>query len=39
LGFNGFNHSIDFISEAKHLSVVEKSAFADIFGEVAWSHT
>ena len=35
----GFNRSIDFISDAKHLSVVDKSAFADILGEAAWSRT
>jgi len=31
--------SIDFLPHAKHLSGVEKSAFADILGEAAWSHT
>jgi len=27
------------LPDAKYLSVVDKSAFADILGEVAWSHT
>ena len=32
------NCSIDFLPNAKHLSVVEKSAFTDIPSKVAWSH-
>jgi len=31
--------SIDFLPDTKHLSVVEKSAFADILGKAAWSHS
>jgi len=31
-----FNHSVDFLPDAKHLSVVEKSA---LLGDAAWSHT
>ena len=38
LGTVGHNCSIDFSPDAQHLSVVEKSAFADIFGKAAWSH-
>ena len=33
------NCSIEFLPDAKHLSVVEKSAFADIIGKAAWSRT
>ena len=29
----------DILPNAKHLSVVEMSAFTDILGEAAWSHT
>jgi len=32
------DRSIDFLPDAKHLSIV-MSAFADILGEAAWSHT
>ena len=39
LKFVGCNCSIDFLSDAKQLSVVEKSAFADILSEAAWSRT
>ena len=35
----GHNCSIDFLPDAKHLSVVEKSASTDILGEAVWSHT
>lgn len=28
-----------FLSDAKNLSAVEKSAFTDILSEAAWSHT
>ena len=35
----GFNRFIDFLHDAKHLSAVDKSAFADILGESAWSLT
>jgi len=35
----GHNCSIDFLPNAKHLNVVEKSAFTDILGEAAWSRT
>jgi len=35
----GHNCSIDFLRDAKRLSVVEKSAFTDILGEAMWSHT
>ena len=38
-GVLGHNCSIDFLPDAKHLSMVEKSAFTDILGEPAWSHT
>ena len=31
--------SIAFVPDAKHLSAVDKSAFADILGESAWSLT
>ena len=31
--------SIDFLPGAKHLSGVEKSAFADILSKAAWSRT
>jgi len=37
LKFVGCNCSIDFLSDAKQLSVVEKSAFADILSEAVWS--
>ena len=30
--------SIDFLPDAKHLSVVDKTALADILGEAAWSN-
>jgi len=30
---------MDFLSDAEHLSVVEESAFTDVPGEAAWSHT
>jgi len=36
-GALGRNCSIDFFPNAKHLSAVEKSAFADILGEAAQS--
>ena len=39
VGVLGRNCSIDFLPDAKHLSGVEKSAFADILGEAVWSHT
>ena len=35
---NGIDYSIDFLPGAKHLSVVDKSVFADILGEATWSH-
>jgi len=35
----GRSCSIDSLPDAKHLSGVEKSAFADILGEAAWSRT
>ena len=35
----GFDRSIDFFPDAKHLSAVDKSAFADNLSESAWSHT
>ena len=38
-GSVGINHSINFLPDAERLSVVNKSAFADILSEVAWSHT
>jgi len=38
-GALGHNCSIDFLPDAQHLSVVEKSAFAGILSEAAWSHT
>jgi len=38
-GTLGCNCSIDFLPDAQHLSMVEKSAVADILGEAAWSHT
>jgi len=39
LSLPGHGSSIDFLHDAKHLSVVEKSAFTDILGKAAWSHT
>ena len=38
-GSMGFDCFIDFLPDAKHLSAVNKSAFADILGESAWSLT
>jgi len=38
-GALGRGCSIDFLPDAKHLSGVEKSAFADILGKAAWSST
>ena len=38
-GSMGFDRFIDFLPDAKHLSTVDKSAFADILGESAWSLT
>jgi len=38
-GVLGCNCSIDFLSDAKHLSAVERSAFTDILSGAAWSHT
>ena len=38
-GVLGRSCSIDFLPDAKHLSRVEKSAFADILGKAAWSPT
>ena len=38
-GVLGQNCSTEFLPDAKHLSVVEKSVIADILGEAAWSHT
>ena len=40
-GSMGFDRFIDFlhVPDAKHLSAVDKSAFADILGESAWSLT
>ena len=38
-GTLGRSCSIDFLPDAKHLSSVEKSAFADIVGKTAWSCT
>jgi len=38
-GALGRSCSIDFLPDAKHLSRVEKSAFADILGKAAWSPT
>ena len=35
----GFDRFIDFLPDAKRLSAVDKSAFADILGESAWSLT
>ena len=35
----GINHSIDFLHDAKHLRVADKSTFVDILGEATWSHT
>ena len=34
----GLDRFIHFLSDAKHLSAVDKSAFADILGGSAWSH-
>jgi len=34
----GCNNFID-LTDAKHLSAVEKSAFADILSEAAWANT
>lgn len=39
LRFAGINRSIDFVPKAKHLSVGNKSIFADIVNEAACSHT
>ena len=33
------DHSIDFLSDAKHLSMVDMYAFIDFLGEAAWLHT
>jgi len=33
------DRSIDFLPDAKHLRIIDMSAFADILGEAAWSHT
>ena len=38
-GSMGFDRFIDFLPDAKHLSAVDKSAFADILCESAWSLT
>ena len=38
-GTLGHSCSTDFLPDAKHLSGVEKSAFADILGKAAWSRT
>ena len=38
-GALGRSCSIDFLPDAKHLSGVEKSAFADILGKAAWART
>ena len=38
-GLIEFNRSIDLPPNAKHLSMVGKSAFTDILNESAWSHT
>ena len=38
-GTVGKNCSTDFLSDAKHLSAVDKSAFTDILSEAAWSPT
>ena len=38
-GSMGFDRFIDFLPDAEHLSAVDKSAFADILGESAWSLT
>ena len=32
----GIDRSIDFLPDAKHLSAVDRSAFADTLGEAAW---
>ena len=34
-GLVGINSSIDFLPDAKHMSMVDKSAFADILSEAA----
>ena len=39
LKFTGCNCSINFLPDAKHLSVVDKSALADILSEAARPHT
>jgi len=33
------NHSIDFLSDAKHLSMVDIYAFIAFLGEAVWLHT
>ena len=38
-GALGRSCSIEFLPDAKHLSRVEKPAFADILGKAAWSPT
>ena len=35
----GFNCSMEFLPDAEHMNMVDKSAFADVLGEAAWSHT
>jgi len=35
----GIDRSVDFLPDAKHLSMVDKSVFADILGEAAWLRT
>jgi len=37
--FNEHICSIDFLQDAKNMSAVDKSAFADILSEAAVSHT
>ena len=34
----GIDYSVDFLPDAEHLSVVDKSALADILSEDAWSY-
>jgi len=35
----GINFSVDFLPDAKHLSVADKPTFVDVLGEATWSHT
>ena len=38
-GALGCNCCTDFLPDAKYFSVIIKSAFTDILGKVAWSHS